>query len=253
MTVSIESIECLKAGLCISPLGRTENNIKETLMQYILNPTNVSDYKYLLHKKTAKFLVDLSLKKWPEFDDVDEKETYLEDGITDIHLKTLMTTILVAPTQNVISINTERSYSVDFEIYHMLTRIVHNFVTDIPDTLEILIGTLVLLTNILSYSVDYGIVDKNVINNSPLVGLIIQIFRNENVENFNAYRHEREVMKLLECINNLEILFSYSSTNKEIISLVKNIVPVQLLKSIFILLTELQGKCVLNCWWIIIN
>lgn len=240
--VSIESIECIDVGLRVAQLGKIDNNIKKILLQYILNPTNLKEYKYIIQKQTAKFLVDLSLKKWPETENILEKEKVKEIDIIEIHLKSLMESILVSPKQNNGSSNIERfSHDLDSEIFDMLTIAIQNFILEIPDTTEILTGMLILLTNITSYLMDYKIINRVTIQSSPFLEFIKTIFQDEKIQNFNCYRKERELSKLLECVNNLNILFSDCSCNKVIVSSLRNLVPVDLLKSLLILLTETKG------------
>lgn len=205
-----------------------------------MNSTNIKEYRYLLDKRTAKFLVNLTLKKWIVFREVNEIEKEITtDDITDLHLKTLLEIVLISPRQQAEQPeDQELSHKVDVEILQILIKTMQKFCSDMPDIIEISIGMLVLLTNILSYMVEYEILDTNNIETSPFVELITKIFQNEEVACFNAYREEREVMKFLNCINDLDMHFSDSLTNKQIISLVKDLIPVDFLKR---LLTELKG------------
>lgn len=226
----------------VAQLGKIENNIKKILLQYILNPTNLKEYKYIIQKQTAKFLVDLSLKKWPETENLPEKEIVKELDIIEIHLKSLIDSILVSPKQNDGSSNIEHfSHDLDSEIFDMLTIAIQNFLLEIPETTEILTGMLVLLANITSYLMDYKIINGDSIESLPFLKFIKTIFENEKIQYFNCYRKERELSKLLECVNNLNILFSDSSCNKIIVSSLRNLVPVELLKNLLILLTETKG------------
>lgn len=226
----------------VTRLGKTDNRTKKTLLQYILNPTNSKEYNYITHKQTAKFLCDLSLKKWPDNENKSPKEKIEEDDIIKIHLTSLIETLLVLPKQTHVSPKNEHfPQDLDLEVLEILTMVIENFLLEIPETTETLIGVLVLLTNILSYLVDYEIIDGNNVENSRFVALIKTIIQKDDIKYLRCYRKERELIKLLDCINNLNILFSDLSINKHIVLLIRNLIPTELLKSLLILLTEIKG------------
>lgn len=240
--VSTESVQCLECGLMLTHIGQTENHLKEKLMRYILNSTNSGDFSYLSHKETARFLVNILLKKWPETEK--NLENTFQSDIIDIHLKSLMTTVLVLPKETKdFEPQKVHSNNIDKGVYEKLLECLENFANEIPNKLEITIGTLILLTNILGYTIDYGIVSVDNVETNPIVGFIKKVFQNDNLLYLKSYREDRETPKFLECIHSLGILFSFSST-KLITSLIKKLVPVDLLTTLLRLLNELQGK---NC------
>lgn len=247
--ITVESIECLEVVLRVFQLGKTENHLKNTLMKYLLSTANCKEYKYFLHKKTAKFLVNLCLKKWPEAEEHDVREKIMESDITDIHIKSLMETILVLPRKEKEPLQIEYvSHHLDLELFEMLNMIVQNFVANNLESSEILIEMLVLLMNILSYMVEYKVVDENTLENSPLVEHIIKIFQADDVKNFKSCNNDREATQLLKRINNIYIVFTDISRNKQIVSLFRNLVPEELLHSLFMLLTESKGTYISNLY-----
>lgn len=238
INMSVESIECLEMVMGNLYIGQTGGGIRKGLLQYILSSDSFKTYEYFLNKKTAEFIVNLCLKKWPEIE-INTTKRKLGSEITDIHLKSLMENLLVLPDQNnhISKINNHQCHHLEFGMFTKLNETLEILIRDISDSVEITIRVLVFLTNILSFLTDYNLFDIKDISNSTIVILINQLFQKTDLKTLTSYRQEREMKKLMECINNLFILFSDMKINKEVMKIIKDMVPVDLLKSLF----ELQG------------
>lgn len=244
--ISIRSINSLEAGLQIVNLGKTDIQTKEILMNCILKCSNLKDYKYLLHKETARFLVNLTLTQWPTYDDKKEKiiDQHKYCDIIDIHFKTLLQKEILLPTPDQEESDFIKVYNIDFDVAQMLTNVLENFVTNIPETIEILLSTGVLLINILNYLIKYSIIDTTDVNNSPLLHFLENVLKKDLIQTFDVFRnkHEREAKKVIEYIDILDLMFTMDVT-EFVLTKVKNLIPLELLKKLGSISNELdQGK-----------
>ncbi|KAJ8933927.1 hypothetical protein NQ314_013683 [Rhamnusium bicolor] len=220
LNISVQSISTMDAALQYLTFNKSDEPKKELLMNCIVNSQNIKDYDYLVHPKTATFLVNLTLKQWPMSDSngVFEKQNidkYCD--IKDVYFKSIL-------EQNVLPLNkvvktefSDNTFNVDFELTRTLVNVIQNYVDSIsPESVEHLLSIIVLLVNITKCMIQYKILNEKDINNCLMMRLVEKIFNYNVIKKFDLYgnKNDREAKRLLECIAILDKLLTFLSTFK---------------------------------------
>lgn len=245
LNISVQSVKTLETTLKHSHFAKLDSSEKSKLMNSVLNLQNLKDYDYLSHPLTARFLVNLILKQWPniEFDkEIEEKISDKYSDIKDVYFKSILEKNVYSPNNGDKKDVIQQTFNLDLKTFEIFTNIIRNFVDTInSQSIEQLLNVVVLLINVTSFMYEYKIFEETVINNSLMMKLIERILNYGALKKFQFYqsKSDREVKRLLECIMTLDKIFIYNN-NSVLSSKIKEIIPFDLLKTLVGVLNDLQ-------------
>ncbi|XP_018573379.1 serine-protein kinase ATM [Anoplophora glabripennis] len=247
LNTSVESIKTLETVLKQLHFAKLDNSEKEKLMNSILNSQSLKDYDYLSHLTTARFLVNLTLRQWPNVDSdkhIEEKYSEKYGDIKDIYFKSILERNICMPNKNDKKHVKDMTFHMDLKTFEIFTNIVRNFVDAInSQSIELLLNVIVLLINVTNFMLKYRILEESVINSSLMMKLVERILNYGALKKFQFYqsKSDREKKRLLECVTILDKIFSYNN-NCVLSSRTKEIVPFDLLKTLVGVLNDLQDE-----------
>lgn len=245
LNISVQSVKTLETTLKHSHFAKLDSSEKSKLMNSVLNLQNLKDYDYLSHPLTARFLVNLILKQWPNVEcnkEIEEKTPDKYSDIKDVYFKSILEKNVYSPNNGDKKDVIQPTFNLDLKTFEIFTNIIRNFVDTInSQSIEQLLNVVVLLINITSFMYEYKIFEETVINNSLMMKLIERILNYGALKKFQFYqsKSDREVKRLLECIMTLDKIFIYNN-NSVLSSKIKEIIPFDLLKTLVGVLNDLQ-------------
>lgn len=218
---------------------------KGKLINSVLNLQNLKDYDYLSHPITARFLVNLILRQWPNIDfdeQTAEKDTDRYSDIKDIYFKSILERNICSPNKNGQKDFKEMTFHIDLKTFEIFTNIMRNFVDTInSQSVELLLNVVVLLINVTSFMLKYRILEESVMNSSLMMKLVERILNYGALKRLQFYQDggDRQAKRLLECVTILDKIFSYNG-ERILSTRIKEIIPFDLLKTLVGVLNDLQ-------------
>ncbi|KAJ8917850.1 hypothetical protein NQ315_010763 [Exocentrus adspersus] len=246
LNISVQSIKTLDATIRHMQFVNSDIALKKELMTCILpDGQNLKDYNYLWHPPTARFLVNLTLKQWPDAIDEYEIDDRLSDKyseLKDVYFKSILEKNIIVSIKAKESNTAKKTFYLDPQSFNILTEMVRNFVESVDSqSIEKLLSITVLLINLTDCMVEYSILEETEVNDSLMMKLVEQILRYETLKTFRFYQNksEREMKRLLNCIQILDKIFMFNG-NSFLTTRVKQVVPYDLLKTVTDILGELH-------------
>ncbi|XP_028138214.2 serine-protein kinase ATM-like [Diabrotica virgifera virgifera] len=239
INLSLQSIRTYNAGLHHMILNNDLQK-KECIIRSVLKPQTHTGCHYLRSKDTAAFLVRLILKQWQSKDQQPKSEAVDEyDRLKEIYFKSLLDEETLTLTSSIQTTDVKASPDIQRECVTLLATMASNFVTD-NDSVEVLLSKIALLVNIASCVTEYQIMSEED-SKSCWFEMIKGLFEADTLTEFNLteYKSEREIKRLIDCVNILNDLFSLDVAKWTMDNL-KELFPFQLLKKLFDVLNRLQ-------------
>ncbi|CAH1281056.1 unnamed protein product [Diabrotica balteata] len=242
INLSLQSIRTYNAGLRHMILNNDLQK-KECIMKSVLKPQNHTGCHYLRSKDTAAFLVRLILKQWQSKDqqpknepvDIDEY-----DKLKEIYFKSLLDEETLTLKSSIKITDIKNSPDIQRECVTLLATMATNFVMD-NASVEVLLSKIVLLVNIASCVTEHQIMSEED-SKSCWFGILKRLFEADSLKEFNLidYKSDREIKRLIDCVNILNELFSLDVAKWAMDSL-KELCPFELLRKLFVVLNNLQS------------